>query len=61
MHWEDIVTIILGFIIGIVIFVILGFLSKDINESMSKRECYEIYATDNVILKKCKKYFESKE
>ena len=25
---------------------------------MNKRECYEIYATDNVILKKCEKYFE---
>lgn len=31
------------------------------DEMMNKRECYEIYATDNVILKKCQKYFEVKE
>lgn len=28
---------------------------------MSKRECYEIYATDNVVLKKCEKFFERSE
>lgn len=27
----------------------------------SKKECYEIYATDNVILKKCEKYFDKEK
>ena len=27
-------------------------------DAQNKKECYEIYVTDNVILKKCEKYFK---
>lgn len=27
-------------------------------ETQEKNNCFEIYATDNVVLKKCEKYFE---
>lgn len=40
-----------------VVFLFIGFAIKTDYE-MDKRECYEIYATDNVILKKCEKFFE---
>ena len=40
-----------------VVFLFIAFAIKTDYE-MKKRECYEIYATDNVILKKCEKYFE---
>ena len=40
-----------------VVFLFIAFTIKTDYE-MNKRECYEIYATDNVILKKCEKYFE---
>ena len=39
------------------VFLFIAFVIKTDYE-MDKRECYEIYATDNVILKKCEKYFE---
>ncbi len=42
-------------LIIIVLFALLGI--KDAKDK-DKRNCYEIYATDNVILKKCEKYFE---
>lgn len=44
-----------GFIIWIIWFVPLCI------EKQEKNKCYEIYATDNVILKRCEKYFEDKE
>lgn len=50
-------SVLVGFIV--IILFIVG-VSKAGN-LMDKRECYEIYATDNVILKKCKKYFEVKD
>ena len=28
------------------------------NNDISQNKCYEIYATDNVILKECEKYFK---
>lgn len=45
-------TIFLIFVAG---FALLGI--KDAKDK-DRNECYEIYATDNVILKKCEKYFE---
>lgn len=39
------------------VFLFIAFAIKTDYE-MDKRECYEIYATDNVILKKCEKFFE---
>lgn len=49
----------LGMVLAVFVVVALFivFASKT-DEIMDKRECYEIYATDNVILKKCQKYFE---
>ena len=52
----------LQFILAMLIFCgvvasIIAFAIKSDYE-MNKRECYEIYATDNVILKKCEKFFE---
>lgn len=43
--------------VSIIVILIVAFAIKT-EDIMNKRECYEIYATDNVILKKCKKYFE---
>lgn len=45
-------TILLIVVVGIALLGIKGAKDKDRNE------CYEIYATDNVILKKCEKYFD---
>lgn len=28
---------------------------------IDKRNCYEVYATDGVVLKKCKKFFEEEK
>ena len=39
------------------VFLFIAFAIHTENE-MNKRNCYEIYATDNVILKRCEKYFE---
>lgn len=55
----------LQFIIAMLIFCgvvasIIAFAIKSDYE-IQKRECYEIYATDNVILKKCEKFFERNE
>lgn len=52
----------LQFILAMLIFCgvivsIIAFAIKSDYE-IQKRECYEIYATDNVILKKCEKFFE---
>ena len=44
-------------IVFIVVILIIAFAIKT-EDTMDKRECYEIYATDNVILKKCERYFE---
>lgn len=55
IEYEDMLGVLIISIIAIVGCVLLGI--KGANE-MKKRECYEIYATDNVILKKCEKYFE---
>ena len=41
---------------GVVILIIVFAIKTE--DAMNKRECYEIYATDNVILKKCERYFE---
>lgn len=30
-------------------------------KEIDKRNCYEVYATDGVILKKCKKFFEEEK
>lgn len=45
-------TILLIVVVGVALLGIKDAKDKDRNE------CYEIYATDNVILKKCEKYFE---
>lgn len=44
-------------IVFIVVILIIAFAIKT-EDIMDKRECYEIYATDNVILKKCERYFD---
>ena len=51
----------LGIVLAIFIIVIafIAFTVKTDSE-MKKRECYEIYATDGVILKKCEKFFDTK-
>ena len=36
-------------------------LSEYDEDRRNKKECYEIYVTDNVILKKCQKYFDEVE
>lgn len=41
---------------GVVVSIIAFAIKSDYE--IQKRECYEIYATDNVILKKCEKFFE---
>ena len=56
-EYEDVLGILIISIMAIAGCVLLGI--KGANE-MNKRECYEIYATDNVILKKCEKYFEKR-
>ena len=49
----------LFFVMAVLIVVALFVLfASKTEETMNKRECYEIYAIDNVILKKCEKYFE---
>lgn len=53
----------LSFCLVIVVFTTLmgyGLLKLDEYDTnrRNKKECYEIYATDNVILKKCQKYFK---
>ena len=45
-------TILLIFVAGFALLAIKDAKDKDRNE------CYKIYATDNVILKRCEKYFE---
>lgn len=45
-------TILLIVVVGVALLGIKDAKDKDRNE------CYEIYATDNVILKRCEKYFE---
>ena len=45
-------TILLIFVVGFALLAIKDAKDKDRNE------CYEIYATDNVILKRCEKYLE---
>ena len=57
IEYEDVLGILIISIIAIAGCVLLGI--KDAKE-MNKRECYEIYANDNVILKKCEKYFEKR-
>ena len=44
-------------IVFVVFILILAFAIKT-EDIMNERECYEIYATDNVILKKCERYFD---
>ena len=56
-EYEDVLGILIISIIAIAGCVLLGI--KGANEN-NKRECYEIYANDNVILKKCEKYFEKR-
>ena len=49
------------FLISLVVIISLGFLiilCVAGEDAQNKKECYEIYVTDNVILKKCEKYFE---
>lgn len=44
---------------GIAVFVIfVKVISDKLDDKRNKEKCYEIYATDNVILKKCEKYFD---
>ena len=50
-------VVLAGFAVALLFVVV----ASKADELMKRRECYEIYATDNVILKKCQKYFEVKE
>ncbi len=47
-------------IFGILGFVLLGIVIAHyyIDNDISKDKCYEIYATDKVILKECEEYFK---
>ena len=48
-------------LVGFTVFIGFVLLCSKFDEKRDKQECYEIYATDNVILKKCEKYFEKRE
>ncbi len=49
---------IVAIIIGLLFVLFVVKISEYLQNQQDKKECYEIYATDDVILKKCKKYFE---
>lgn len=54
----------LGFSVAILVIslgVLLTSLAIKPSNEEKKSECYEIYATDNVILKKCEKYFKKEK
>lgn len=57
----EIVITILGFVLGFILACIVGKIvasaQLEFNEEQEKKECYEIYVEDKVILNKCKKYF----
>lgn len=58
MFWKDLIgalTCLLVF--GLIIFALTLWAIADENYR-EKKDCYEIYATDNVILKKCEQYFK---
>ena len=48
-------------VIGSIIIIIICFAFGTVDNVQEKQECYEIYATDNVILKKCEKYFDKEK
>ena len=58
--WETLKFLFLV-LVGFAIFIAFVLLCAKFDERQSKQECYEIYATDNVILKKCEKYFEEEK
>ena len=62
IYIEDILKFILLSIIlsAVVIAFVYGWVRLDEYDTdrRNKKECYEIYATDNVVLKRCNKYFE---
>ena len=58
--WK-ILKIIFSVFFVIVILVLMVKTDISIEERRIKEKCYEIYATDNVILKKCQKYFEEEK
>ena len=60
----EIATLILAFVLGFILTSIVGKIvataQLEFNEDQEKKECYEIYVEDKVILNKCKKYLEKK-
>lgn len=58
MDTYDIVKGIVATIIIVAFLIFMIFYAIPIKEEEDKKNrCYEIYATDNVILKECEKYF----
>lgn len=55
---EDVLQLLFIISVCALIGAIVIILKVKFDEKQAKTECYEIYATDNVILKKCEKYFE---
>ena len=46
----------------VLLFVLFTYkIGEYLDNQENKKECYETYATDEVILKKCEKYFEVDE
>lgn len=46
------------FIIGMLVFICFVLVHSGFEKERQKKECYEIYATDNIKLKKCERFFE---
>lgn len=58
MVWKDLIGALISFLVfGLIIFGFVLWARADENYR-EKKDCYEIYATDNVILKKCERYFK---
>ena len=59
MDTYDIVRVIMGAVIILAFMIFMCVYVIPIREEEHKKDrCYEIYATDNVILKECEKYFD---
>ena len=58
MDTYDIARVIMGAVIILAFMIFMCIYVIPIREEKHKKDrCYEIYATDNVILKECEKYF----
>lgn len=55
---KDWLRYILLLMIGFIVCAFIVITAHKLDDKREKNYCYEIYATDNVILKKCQKYFD---